>query len=372
MPPRARLAPLVALLILALLPPSASADPFGPLDSQTRLTQIGPDGNPVFDTNDPAVAYDSRRDQFLIAWSGVDPSAPNDVAIYGRVLEGRGQPIGGVQRLTSATTVNALAPQLAYASGSDKYVLVYTARVTAPTQHQEVFAQDVSASGARAGAEVRVSSGTGWLADEPALAYDAEHDQVRLVWTADVVASDFEIRSRRFTSALAAIGGTVETPISATAAGDSRSPAIADLPAEDRYLIVWEGDAAVARPEIFAESIGIDGSIVAAQAQISSAGARTTQAPDVAADPGIDQAMVSFVKDDIPGEGPEVLRAAAHLEPVAGRRRHAHQHDGAARQHLARRRPLLAHADLLQLRARPLPRHLAGRQRPARPGRRRA
>jgi hypothetical protein len=108
MPPRARLAPLVAPLILALLPTVASADPFGPLASQARLTQIGPDGNPVFDTNDPAVAYDPARDQFLIAWSGVDPSAPNDVAIYGRMLDGRGRPIGGVQRLTSVTTVNAL------------------------------------------------------------------------------------------------------------------------------------------------------------------------------------------------------------------------------------------------------------------------
>jgi hypothetical protein len=62
MPPRARLAPLVALVILALLPAVASPDPLGPLDSQTRLTQIGPDGNPAFDINDPAVAYDSRRE----------------------------------------------------------------------------------------------------------------------------------------------------------------------------------------------------------------------------------------------------------------------------------------------------------------------
>jgi hypothetical protein len=225
MSPRARLAPLVALLILALLPAAASADPFGPLDSQTRLTQIGPDGNPAFDTNDPVVAYDSRRDQFLIAWSGTDPSAPNDVAIYGRVLDGRGRPIGGVERLSAATTVNALAPQLVYASGSDRYVLVYTARVTTPTAHQEVFAQNVSAGGARTGAEVRVSNGTRSLAGEPALAYDAEHDQVRIVWTADVVIlSDFEIRSRRFTSVLAAIGGTVETPISAMAAGDAAPP----------------------------------------------------------------------------------------------------------------------------------------------------
>src|ERR1700742_1001606 len=115
-------APLVALLILALAPAAASADPFGPLDSQARLTQIGPDGNPVFDTNDPAVAYDSTRNQFLIAWSGVDPSAPNDVEIYGRLLDGGGRPIGGVQRLTPGTTVNALEPQLVYAPGTDQDV----------------------------------------------------------------------------------------------------------------------------------------------------------------------------------------------------------------------------------------------------------
>lgn len=299
-----RLAPLVALLLLALLPAVASADPFGPLDSQTRLTQIGPDGNPVFGTNDPAVAYDSRRDQFLIAWSGVDPSAPNDVAVYGRVLDGRGRPVGGVQRLTS--TANALAPQLAYAAGSDQYVLLYTARVTTPTIHQEVFARDVSAAGVATGTELRVSNGSRRGAEEPALAYDDEHDQVRVVWSADVLINDdFEIRSRRLTSSVAPVDA--ERAISVTAAGDARSPAIAYLPAEDRYLIVWEGDVAGGRSEIFAESTGLDGTTLTAQAQISSAGARTAQAPDIAADPGIDQAMVSFVKDDVPGEGPEVF-----------------------------------------------------------------
>jgi hypothetical protein len=90
MPPRARLAPLVALLILARPPTVASADPFGPLDSQTRLTQIGPDGNPAFDTNDPAVAYDSRRDQLLAERLGGRRADRSQAARLGRhALAGR-------------------------------------------------------------------------------------------------------------------------------------------------------------------------------------------------------------------------------------------------------------------------------------------
>jgi putative metal-binding protein len=301
---RARLVSLVALLVFAVPPAVASADTFGPLDSQRRLTQIGPDGNPAFDTNDPAVAYDSLHDQFLLAWSGTDPATPTEVAIYGEVLDGRGNPAGPVQRLTATTAVNAQAPALGYSPVTDQYALVYTARAGVGT---EVFGQSVAAAGFPVGPQRQLSSGSRSAAAEPNLAYDDERDQFRVVWSGDFATpSDFEIRSRTFTSSLLPVNTALDQQISAMA-GDARSPAIAYLPLHDRFAIVWEGDVTAVRPEIFAETVGVGGATVTAQTQISSAGANTAQAPDVAANPGADEVMVSFVKDDVAGEGPEAF-----------------------------------------------------------------
>ena len=46
-----------------------AADIFA-VGSQSRLTRVGPDGNASVDANDPAIAYNSVDDEFLMVWAG--------------------------------------------------------------------------------------------------------------------------------------------------------------------------------------------------------------------------------------------------------------------------------------------------------------
>ena len=71
-------------------------------------------------------------------------------------------------------------------------------------------------------------------ATDPAMAYDPERDQFRIVWRADETEADFEVFTRRVGSNLIDPGGFTVIQVS-TAGGDTADdPVIAHLPDQDR------------------------------------------------------------------------------------------------------------------------------------------
>ena len=85
---------LLLALFLVAAPAAQAADIFA-IGSQSRLTRVGPDGNNAVDANDPAVAYNSVENEFLIAWVG-STTQGGDIEILGQVLDGNGTPKGTV------------------------------------------------------------------------------------------------------------------------------------------------------------------------------------------------------------------------------------------------------------------------------------
>ena len=54
-----------------------------------RISDMGPDGNTNFDAQDPAVAYNSTNNEYLVVWRGDDDTAPlvdNELEIFGQRL----------------------------------------------------------------------------------------------------------------------------------------------------------------------------------------------------------------------------------------------------------------------------------------------
>jgi hypothetical protein len=301
-----------------MAPSLAAAADITAIGAQMRLTNVGPDGNTSFFARDPAIAYNSVDDEFLVAWTGRDPAAPTETEIYGRVLDGTGAPKGTVRRLSTVDGTTApQQPVLGYSPTVNQYLLVYTGpppdATNNPAGQREVIAQVVSATGAPSGNSVRISDTDPANVDadsatDPALAYDAEHDQYRIVWVADgSTEGDFEVFSRRVSSSLIDPDNFNVLPISSTPAGDTNDPTIAYLPAQDRYAIAWTGATAVGQTEIFLEVIGIGGGPIAAQAEISTAGSNSASKPSIAADADTNEVLVSFLKNDVVGEGPEVF-----------------------------------------------------------------
>src|SRR5262249_14743893 len=63
------------------------------LGNKIRISDMGPDGDPNFDAFSPAVAYNSRANEYLVVWEG-DDTTNEEYEIYGQLLNAAGAELG--------------------------------------------------------------------------------------------------------------------------------------------------------------------------------------------------------------------------------------------------------------------------------------
>lgn len=98
-----------------------------------RISRMGPDSNPNYDANTPAVVYNKENDEYLVTWSGDDTTAPlanNEFEVFGQRLDTVGTAIGSAFRLSSMgpdgdARYIALTPALTYNSTNNEYFAVW-------------------------------------------------------------------------------------------------------------------------------------------------------------------------------------------------------------------------------------------------------
>ena len=383
--------PLLRLLATAaaavvLIPATAHAADVAAVGAQQKLTRIGPDGNLAFSAHDPAIAYNSVDDEFLLAWLGRDPAAPGETEVYGQILDGTGKPEGhrppAVDRWPATRPTQ---PVVSYSSAVNTYMLAYVAPPPAgpnnPAGQEEIIGQIVTATGAPSGEPARISDTDPFNADadqasDPAVAYDPAHDQFRFVWRADAtVEGDFEVQTRRVSSTLIDADGIPSFQVSTTAAGDANEPDIVYLPAQERYVIAWEGDIAAGDSEIFVEVEKFDSAIITNDTQVSVAAGIGGGGAAVAGREHARQRGARRVHQERHRRrGPGGLHAAALVVRRPAAREHAGRpdlDDGPGGQPGVRRQPRPHHDRDVPPAARPVLRDLGGGQRPARDGRQR-
>jgi hypothetical protein len=311
---------LLFLALLCVAAPAAEAADIFALGSQARLTQVGPNGDNLVDANNPAVAYNSRDDEYLLVWSGNTVSSAEH-EVLGRVLDGAGNPKGPVQFLSSVPNdeVAPVDPVVGYSSAINQYVIGYIATpevlggspTNSPPGQREVIVQVVTTTGARSGAPARLSNTDSANVDadavsDLAMAYDSEHDLFRFVWSSDAdTEGDFEVRTQAVLSNFVNPDGLTEQPVSATGPGDAFEPAVAYLPAQNRWAIAWQA-ATGSGTEIFASVIGLVGGTIAAPGQISSAG-NTGTMPSIAVNTTRNEFLVAFVRNNLGTDGAEAF-----------------------------------------------------------------
>ncbi len=251
-----------AILLLVALsfvgPPAAQAADIFAVGSQLRLTQVGANGDIAIDANNPAVAYNSRDNEYLLVWIGKTTAAA-DNEVLGRVLDGSGNPKGPVQFLSSVPDdeFEPVDPVVGYSPKIDQYVIGYIASPkviggtppNSPLTQREVIGQVVTTTGARSGPPARISNTDADSADpdfvaDLAMAYDAEHDLFRFVWLSDSsFEGDFEVKTQAVLSSFVNPESLPEQTISNTPL-DANEPVIAYMPAQDRWAVAWEAGSA--------------------------------------------------------------------------------------------------------------------------------
>ena len=99
-----------------------------------RISDMGGTGNADYDAQNPAVAYDSTDNQYLVVWEGddnTDPLVDNEYEIFGQRLNATGGGLGANDFRISDMGPNgnadydAFYPAVAYSSVSGEYLVIW-------------------------------------------------------------------------------------------------------------------------------------------------------------------------------------------------------------------------------------------------------
>ena len=244
---------------------SASGTPIG---GRIRVSDMGPDGDGIYDAFGPRVAYNSADNQYLVVWTGDDNTLPlvdNELEIFAQRLTALGAEVGTNDFRVSNmgpdgdATYIAAGASVAYSSGSNQYLVTWRGDDDTPplvNGEIEIFGQRLTAGGAEAGADFRISDmgpngNLGYAALFPSVAYNSADNQYLVTWEGDddnapLVNGEFEIFGQRL-NAVGAETGANDFRISDVGPdGDTtygaHFPSVAYNSVDNQYLVTWEGD----------------------------------------------------------------------------------------------------------------------------------
>jgi len=192
----------------------------------------------------PDVTYSTQRNEYLVVWGySATPTTP-PFCIRGQRLETTGNTIGSVIDITdcSSTTNYGFSPAVAYASTEDKYLVVWSGRASSATS-LNVMGQVVANDSSLIGGNFTIAQGDAFFSHEyPDLAYNHRRNEYLVAWQRRVPSTTYvDIYCRRVQG-----NGTPMSPASTEIMADSTPsyyPAVAAMPSftsNGQYLVVWE------------------------------------------------------------------------------------------------------------------------------------
>jgi len=300
---------VVALLVVTVLPQIPAVARSG--DS---LGRAGPDhpkvSNLVGDnfrvsgaaaTSDdwePAVAYNSTSNQYLVVWSDERKKVTRGSDIYGQRFAANGTQIGNNFRISDpAATSNEWAPAVAYNPTSNQYLVAWRDDREEGTRGDDIYGQRVKANGNLTGGDFRIS-GTAATSDErsPMVAHNSATNQYLVVWLdhRDEGTRGWDVYGRRVKASGRLAGGDFR--ISGPAATDDEwEPAVAYNPTSNQYLVVWEDkrNYATRKWDIYGRRVKAGGNLAGGDFRISGTAATSDDGePAVAYNPTSNQYLV--------------------------------------------------------------------------------
>jgi hypothetical protein len=290
-------------------PLDAAGNPTG---TQRRVTHVGTDGSVSDAARNPAVAYDPRRNDFVVVWSN---AIGFDEDIFAQRVGRDGVPIGPAKQVSEAGGVgpgsdgDSQRPRLAYDPGRDEFLAVWTDSRNGG--EGEVRAQRLAgATLAQVGADdffVSTVGGSNQDANRVDVAFGAGGFLV--AWSDVTAGGDEEIFSRRVNSGGGVAGG--ETRLSLQGATDSddlqaERPATAFDSASNEFLVAWGGELSGTfgtLGQVFGRRVGAGGAPIGGQFRISQQESQgDADAPAVAADPRSGEYLVAWAAFHSNGE----------------------------------------------------------------------
>ena len=111
-------------------------------------TRLGPEYqistalNPDLNRYKPAVAYNSKRNEFLVVCHYHDAG---HYWIEGRIVNSSGKPVGVVRKITQASQVGVYQPAVAYNAMNNKYLVFWMNNTIGDGKTYEIWGNTFSA-----------------------------------------------------------------------------------------------------------------------------------------------------------------------------------------------------------------------------------
>ena len=251
-----------------------------------RISDMGPDGDPSFDAYDPAVAYNSTANEYLVVWEG-DFTVSED-EIFGQRLASDGTEIGVNDfRISDMgpdgnAAFDAHVPTMVYNNTANEYLVIWNGDDDSGPlveNEEEIFGQRLASDGTEVGVnDFRISDmgpdgNTGFQGDDPAAAYNSTANEYLVVWegddnTAPLVDGEYEIYGQRLASDGTEVGVNDFLLSDMGPDGndlfDASNPVVAYNSLANEYLVVWQGEDDTGllvdgELEIFGQRLAADG-----------------------------------------------------------------------------------------------------------------
>ena len=136
----------------------------------------------------PAVAYNSKANQYLVVWrderNKTDDSPSFGWDLYARRIGADGKPVGGDVRITGEKAdVLGGPPAVAYNSKANQYLVVWGDNRNSATRDLDIYGRRVGADGKPVGGDFRIAGSNANSGEiSPAVAYNPKANQYLVVW----------------------------------------------------------------------------------------------------------------------------------------------------------------------------------------------
>jgi hypothetical protein len=211
----------------------------------------------------PDVTYNVQTNQYLVVWQHYDPV--NEYAIHGRRVTETGQIVDSTDIVIRDGGFGISfpgRPTVAYAFTSNKYLVVWEDELnpTPTNDWVDIVGQAVNSDGSLSGINFRVSADPGGNPrHKPALAYNRRLNGFLVVWT-QVTTPYFMIYGQL-------VNGSGVIPsynpiVVATGVGNNSTPAVAAIPtatATGQFLVAWDQVGPLNHGRIFGTLVSGDG-----------------------------------------------------------------------------------------------------------------
>ena len=267
------------------------------IGSVARISQMGPDGDSAYDARNPAVAYNSSNNEYMVVWYGDSNTGSvieGEFEIWGkRINASNGQAIGSQFKLSQMGPLanrayDAIDPVIAYNSINNNYLVVWRGEdgnLPNAIGEFEIYGQLLNSNGVEIGVDDFRISDMGpdndglFDAFSPAITYNANSNEFLVVWYGDDnrgghVSGEFEIYAQRINAVNGNEVGINDFQVSETGVPgfvtrSAQFPAVSWNNNLNQYLVVWSADPATGNFvgnefEIFGQTLSATGGEIGA------------------------------------------------------------------------------------------------------------